>query len=103
MEHSEETELASFIEHCASIGYGKYCKTAAEKGGYQLWLVVTLHGKTGQAALRKDDSTAFVRMDTVNEETLNGHFDLIEDTLIYKIHHLTSTKLESHWTQKLQK
>ena len=54
-------------------------------------------------ALRKGDSTAFVRMDTVNEETLNGYFNIIEDTLIYKIHHPTYTKLESQWTQKLQK
>ena len=50
-------------------------------------------------ALRKGDSTAFIRMDAVNEETLNGYFDLIEDSLIYKIHHPTSTKLESHWTK----
>ena len=32
-------------------------------------------------SLRKGDSTACVRMDAVNEETLTEYFDLLEDTL----------------------
>ena len=37
--------------------------------------------RQSKLSLRKGDSTAFVRMDAVNEETLNGYFDLLEDTL----------------------
>ena len=32
-------------------------------------------------SLRKGDSTAHVRMDAVNKETLTEYFDLLEDTL----------------------
>ena len=42
-------------------------------------------------ALRKGDSTAFVRTDTVNEETLNGYFDLIEDNLQNSPSHISKT------------
>ena len=31
--------------------------------------------------LRKGDSTAYLRMDAVNEETLKQYYDLLEDTL----------------------
>ena len=31
--------------------------------------------------LRKGDSTAFVRMDAINEETLTSYYKLLEDTL----------------------
>ena len=94
LERSEETELASFIEHCATIGYGKSRKdimyiaqsTAETKGLLRKKVISNgwwrrFMERQDKLALRKGDSTAFVRMDAVNEETLNDYFDLLEDTL----------------------
>ncbi len=35
-----------------------------------------------QLSLRRGDSTAHVRMDSVNKEAIEGYFDLLEDTLM---------------------
>lgn len=94
LERSEETELASFIEHCASLGYGKSRKdimciaqSTAESKGLLRKKVISpgwwrrFMERQNKLVLRKGDSTAFIRMDAVNEETLNDYFDLLEDTL----------------------
>ena len=86
--------MASFIEQCASIGYGKSRKdimciaqsTAQSKGLLRKKVISAgwwrrFMERQSKLSLRKGDSTAFVRMDAVNEETLNGYFDLLEDTL----------------------
>ena len=94
LDNSEETELASFIEHCASIGYGKTQKdimciaqsTAAKKGLLKKKAIRTgwwqrFMERHDKLVLQKGDSTSFIWMDAVNEETINGYFDLLEDTL----------------------
>ena len=94
LEQSEEIELVSFIEQCASIGYGKSRKdimciaqSAVESKGLLRKDVISngwwrrFIERHNRLSLRKGDSTAYVRMDAVNEETLTEYFDLLEDTL----------------------
>ena len=94
LEETEEAELASFIEQCATIGYGKTRKdimciaqtTAESKGILRKKVISTgwwrrFMERQNNLVLRKGDSTAFIRMDAVNDETLKGYFDLLEDTL----------------------
>ena len=86
--------MVSFIERCASIGYGKSRKdimciaqSAAESKGLPRKNMITngwwrrFIERHNKLSLRKGDSTAYIRMDAVNEETLAEYFDLLEDTL----------------------
>ena len=88
LNENEENELSTFVEDCASIGYGKTKK--------EIMRIVETHAKD-KGLLRKDkdggatlladkvtqqgDNTAHVRMDEINSETINHYFDLLEDTL----------------------
>ena len=72
LEQSEEIELVSFIEQCASIGYGKSCKdimciaqSAAESKGLLRKDVISngwwrhFIERHNRLSLRKGDSTAY--------------------------------------------
>ena len=93
LEPSEEIDLVSFIERCASIGYGKSRKyimciaqSAAESKELLRKNVITngwwrrFMVRHNKLLLRKGDSTAYIRMDAINEETLAEYFDLLEDS-----------------------
>lgn len=45
------------------------------------WWRQFVERQEGMLVLRKGDSTSFLRMDAMNEETLKHYFDLLEETL----------------------
>ncbi len=96
---TEEKDLGTFLKDCAKVGYGKTRKdvlsiaqsVAQEKGLLRSerisegWWRRFLE-RQSDLSLRQGDSTAHVRMDAINRETLDQYFSLLHDTL--KTHHL---------------
>ena len=91
---TEESELSQFLKKCSSIGYGKTRKdvmsivgsVASNKGVLKKGCISDgwwrrFIQRQNDLVLRKGDSTAYLRMDAVNEETLKQYYDLLEDTL----------------------
>ena len=95
----EETELSDFLVDVAKAGYGKSRKqviTIAENvardkgvlkkkkisyGWYRRFM-----DRRPDLSLRKGDATANVRMDCLNEETIQAYFDLLKEVLLeYKL------------------
>ena len=94
LDKTEEIDLSQFIKRCSSIGYGKTRKdilniaesVASSKrvlskgcinGGWWQCFIE----RQNDLVLRKCDSTAYLRMDAVNNETLKQYYDLLEETL----------------------
>ena len=92
----EEKELSNFIVDVAKAGYGKTRKqimgladsvaqdkrrmTGQKKitdGWFRRFMM-----RQSQLSLRKGDPTANVRMDCLNNETMDKYFDLLKDTLV---------------------
>ena len=90
----EERDLGQFLKDCAKVGYGKTRKdvlgivqsVADDKGLLKSarvsegWWRRFLE-RQGDLSLRQGDSTAHVRMDAVNKETIDQYFSLLHDTL----------------------
>ena len=91
---NEESTLSSYLKQCARVGYGKTRRdvlslvqnAASEKG-------VLRSGQVSQGwwrrfleqqkdiSLRQGDTTAHVRMDAMNKETVEHYFSLLLDVL----------------------
>ena len=94
LNQAEEEELGTFLLQCSRVGYGKTKKdvlrivesVANEKGVLRKskitdgWFRRFLE-RQSHFSLRKGDSTAHVRMDAINAETLHQYFSLLQDTL----------------------
>ena len=93
---TEETELSDFLVDVAKAGYGKSRKqimsiaenVAKDKGVLKKNKKVS-HGwyrrfmaRRPSLSLRKGDATANVRMDCLNEETIQTYFNLLKDILL---------------------
>ena len=90
----EEKELATYLKHCAKVGYGRtrrdvlgLVQTAASDKGVlrssrisQGWWHRFLE-RQKDLSLRQGDSTAHVCMDAMNKETIDHYFALLHDTL----------------------
>ena len=90
----EEQEFADHLITVAKIGYGKTRKkvkmiagsVAKEKDVLQAtrisdgWWKSFLHRNQG-LSLHRADSTAHIRMDFVNKESVNQYFNLLEETM----------------------
>ncbi|CAI8043787.1 Tigger transposable element-derived protein 6, partial [Geodia barretti] len=90
----EEKELGSFLKSCANLGYGKTRRdvmhivqsAVADKGllkGTRLstgWWKRFLQ-RQPDLSLRRGDSTAHVRMDAVNADTMKQYFALLNDVM----------------------
>ncbi len=91
---SEENELETFLKKCAQVGYGKTRRdvmgiaesVATDKGvlkGERIsegWWRRFLE-RQPKLTLRCGDSTAHVRMDAINKETLDQYFTLLKDVM----------------------
>ena len=91
---TEEKDLGQFLKDCAKVGYGKTRKDvlgiaqsiANEKGLLKSsrvsegWWRRFLE-RQADLSLRQGDSTAHVRMDAINSETIDQYFSLLHDTL----------------------
>ena len=90
----EEKELSSYLKHCARVGYGKTRRdvltivhtAASEKGVLrtnrisQGWWHQFIE-RQKDLSLRQGDVTAHVRMDAMNQDTMNHYFSLLHQTL----------------------
>ena len=90
----EETELATFLKTCSSVGYGKTRRdvmgiaqsVAMDKGilrGHRIsqgWWHQFLKRRK-DLSLRRGDNCAQIRMNAINYDTINQYFDLLEKTL----------------------
>ena len=90
----EESELGSYLKHCARVGYGKtrsdvlsiVQNAASEKGVLhsshvsQGWWRRFLERRR-DLSLRQGDTTAHMRMDAMNRETIEHYFSLLHDVL----------------------
>ena len=90
----EEKELATYLKRCARVGYGRtrqdvllsFQTTASEKGVLrssrvsQVWWRRFLQ-RQKDLSLRQGDTTAHVRKDAMNRETISHYFSLLHDTL----------------------
>ena len=95
LDDNEEKLLAEHLIEAAKLGYGKTRKqvmgivenVAKEKGLLKVDEKVTdgwwrrFMERQPQLSLRRGDATAHVRMNAVNKETIDGYFDLLEETL----------------------
>lgn len=90
----EEQELGTYLKHCAKVGYGKTRHdvlgivetVATEKGVLRCGQVSSgwwrrFLERQKDLSLRQGDSTAHVRMDAMNCETMQHYFTLLKDTL----------------------
>ncbi len=88
----KEGELISFFKTCATVGYGKTRKdvmhiaesVARDKNMLKKGYIT--HGwwnrfleRQGDLSLRSSDSTALVRMNAINKETMEPYFSLLKD------------------------
>ncbi len=81
----EEGELSSFLKTCATVGYGKTRKdvmhiaesVARDKNMLKKGYIT--HGWWNRFLER--DSTAHVRMNAINKETMEQYFSLLKDVL----------------------
>jgi len=91
---AEEEELGNYLKDCAKMGYGKTRKdvlgivqsTASDKGLLRSERVTEgwwrrFLERQPKLSLRQGDSTAHIRMDAVNRETMEQYFALLDDTL----------------------
>ena len=90
----EQKELGSYLKQCAKVGYGKTRRDvlgivqnmASHKGllkGNQIssgWWSRFLE-RQADLSLRQGDTTAHVRMDAMNQETMQHYFALLKSTL----------------------
>ena len=90
----EEKELSSYLKHCDRVGYGKTRRdvltivhTAAPEKGVlrtnrisQGWWHRFIE-RQKDLSLRQGDVTAHVRMDAMNQDTMNHYFSLLHQTL----------------------
>ena len=94
LSQTEEKELGSYLKHCAKIGYGKTRRdvlcivesAASERGKLRSTHVSDgwwrrFKERQGDLSLRQGDSTAHVRMDAMNRETIDHYFMLLRETL----------------------
>ena len=94
LDNAEEKELGSYLKHCAKVGYGKTrkdvlcivesatserCRLRASHVSDGWWR--RFKERQGDLSLRQGDSTAHVRMDAMNQETIDHYFSLLKDTL----------------------
>ena len=94
LDNTEEKELGSYLKHCAKVGYGKTrkdvlcivesatserCRLRASHVSDGWWR--RFKERQGDLSLRQGDSTAHVRMDAMNQETIDHYFSLLKDTL----------------------
>ena len=91
---TEEKELADHLITVAKIGYGKTRKevkmiaenVAIDKGVLRAtrisdgWWKSFLH-RQQDLSLRRADSTAHIRMDSINKESIKQYYDLLEQTM----------------------
>lgn len=90
----EEQKLANHLVYVAKLGYGKTRKQvsmlveglAKQKGvlrknriSYGWWY--NFIKRQSELSLRRADSTAHIRMDSVNKESIQHYYDLLETTL----------------------
>ena len=83
LDNTEEKELGSYLKHCAKVGYGKTrkdvlcivesatserCRLRASHVSDGWWR--RFKERQGDLSLRQGDSTAHVRMDAMNQETI---------------------------------
>ena len=66
-----------------------------EQGEDKQWLVGKVYEEKPSLCLRSGNSTAGVRMNAVNSESLNEYFDLLQ--VFQKISLLTTQKLVTTW------
>ena len=91
---AEEKELAEFLKSCAKMGYGKtrrdikgIAKLVAQDKGVLKGVKISdgwwrrFLERQPKLTLRRGDSTAHVRMDTVNRETMDQYFALLKDVM----------------------
>ena len=94
LDQSEEEELGKYLKHCAKLGYGKTRKdvlsivesTTTERGTLRSSHVSDgwwrrFKERHGDLSLRQGDNTAHVRMDAMNQDTVDHYFALLHDTL----------------------
>jgi hypothetical protein len=90
----EESELGTYLKHCARVGYGKtrrdvlnIVQNAASEKGVLCSSQVSLGWwrrfleRQKDLSLRQGNATAHVRMDAMNRETFDHYFSLLHDTL----------------------
>ena len=91
---NEEKELEAFLKNCAQVGYSKTTRdvmsiaesVANDKGvsrGTKIsegWWRRFLECQP-KLTLRRGDPTAHVRMDAINEDTLDQYFSLLKDVM----------------------
>ena len=96
----EEKELSSFLKTCSDIGYGKTrrdvmciaqsvavdkCVLKGSKISEGWWRRFLL--RQPDLSLRRGDTTAHVRMNSVNSETMMQYFSLLNDVMSeYELH-----------------
>ena len=96
----EEKELSSFLKTCSDIGYGKTrrdvmciaqsvavdkCVLKGSKISEGWWRRFLL--RQPDLSLRRGDTTAHVRMNAVNSETMKQYFSLLNDVMSeYELH-----------------
>ena len=107
LDPTEEQELADHLITVAKIGYGKTRKevkmiaenVAKEKDVLRAtrisdgWWKSFLH-RNQSLSLRRADSTAHIRMDSINQESINQYFNLLEK----QCNHTTSRKAQTKST-----
>ena len=95
LDPTEEQELANHLITVAKIGYGKTRKevkmitenVAKEKKVLRAtrisdgWWKGFLH-RNQDLSLRRADSTAHIRMDSINKVSINQYFNLLEQTML---------------------
>ena len=94
LDSKEEKNLSEHLIEAAKLGYGKTRKqikglvetVAKEKGILKSEKVTDgwwrrFMERQPQLSLRRGDPTAHVRMNAVNKESIEGYFDLLEETL----------------------
>ena len=90
----EEQEPGTYLKHCSKVGYGKTRRdvlaivqnVAADIGVLRQSQVSSgwwrrFLERQKDLSLRQGDSTAHVRMDAMNRETMRDYFTLLKDTL----------------------
>ena len=94
LNEEEERALSDHLIKAAKTGYGKtrkQVKAIVENVAREKRLLRSEHVSDGwwrqfmerqpQLSLRRGDSTAHIRMDSVNQEAMKAYFNLLEDTL----------------------
>ena len=90
----DESELGLYLKHCARVGYGKTRRDAlsiVQNAASEKGVLRSSHVSQGwwrrflerqrDLSLREGDTTAHVRMDAMNRETIEHYFSLLHDVL----------------------